>query len=519
MIFLGQQFGNYHVERELDHGGFGTVYLARHTLLTDRLVAIKVLHDVHLQTPAERDAFLQEAWFLDQLKHPYILPLLDVGIHEGTFPYLMMEYAASGSLRKRLNSQSSHLLPFDESLTILLQIGQALQYAHQQTPAIIHRDLKPDNILFNQRGEALLADFGIATVLSTASIRYTNPVGTVAYMAPEQFLGQVSRECDQYALGCVAYELLTGQRPFTAPNFIAMGVKHANEEPIPPRQCNPNLPAHVEDAVLKALAKQREDRHADVAAFLAVLQRPLVSHINLHSRTEFSRDQLRSHLLSLLSLRIASLKASSYQVPEELDPKAVWARIQRHDVPSTWHVFQTTSAGAGCMGAIIGGFVPFALACLVVQLIFGSLSSDSIPSFVGIVVFSLTGIGMILGGGWGKRSASGEANKLTLMPDGFIYFSPQGVPRHIISYKAVEDIRFDSIKQSLVVTTSWSGAPKDDRKRLGGPIDIRGFNAAPRIIAQRVERAYTSFKGLPTFLPPQIPAKGLARFKARNNLP
>lgn len=162
----------------------------------------------------------------------------------------------------------------EEALTILFQIGQALQHAHEQH--IIHRDLKPENILFNARGDALLTDFGIATTLATASIKNIDNAGTPAYMAPEQFRGQISKECDQYALGCIAYELFTGRTPFTAPDFFSLGFKHLMEAPVSPATCNPRIPAHIEQAILKALAKQRTERYPTIRAFIEALHVPLL---------------------------------------------------------------------------------------------------------------------------------------------------------------------------------------------------------------------------------------------------
>ncbi|HCF87373.1 MAG TPA: hypothetical protein DEV72_19480 [Ktedonobacter sp.] len=230
--FIGECFGNYRITAELGSGGFGKVYRGEHTILTERAVAIKMLH-AHLATPEERERFLQEARLLERLKHPYILRILDVGIHEG-FPYLVVEYAPRGSLRDLIKRFAPNLLPANMALNIFTQVGQALYYAHQQN--IIHRDLKPENILFNAQGEALLADFGIATTLSTASIKYVTIIGTPAYMAPEQFQSSVSKESDQYSLGCIGYELFTGKRPFTATNFFAMGFDHLNKLPIAPTQ-------------------------------------------------------------------------------------------------------------------------------------------------------------------------------------------------------------------------------------------------------------------------------------------
>ncbi|TMC15942.1 MAG: serine/threonine protein kinase, partial [Chloroflexi bacterium] len=259
--FIGKSLGNYRITAEIGSGGFGNVFQGQHTILTERTVAIK----------QQRDQFLEEALLLERLKHPHILYIFDAGIHEG-FPYLVAEYAPGGSLRDHLNKYAPNSLPIEEALTILSQIGQALHYAHQQN--VIHRDLKPANILFNTKGEALLADFGIATTLSTSSITHAAIMGTPPYMAPEQFQGSVSKESDQYALGCIAYELFTGKTPFNATDFFALGFEHLTKQPVAPTQLNPHLPVHIEHAILKALAKQRGDRHADVKTFIMALQTP-----------------------------------------------------------------------------------------------------------------------------------------------------------------------------------------------------------------------------------------------------
>ena len=267
---IGRQIGNYRVIAEIGSGGFGKVYQSQHIFLTERIVAIKFLH-THLGTNEECEQFLQEARFLEKLKHPYMLHVFDVGIDNG-FPYLVTEYAPEKSLRKRMKQHAPGLLPAQEVFTILSQVGQALSYAHQQH--IIHRDLKPENILFNARGEALLSDFGIATTLSSASVKAVGLVGTPLYMAPEQFQGVISKESDQYSLGCIAYELVTGRPPFMAPDFFALTFQHLSAAPVPPRQYNPGLPLHVEQAILKALAKQRNERHADIQAFIQALRTP-----------------------------------------------------------------------------------------------------------------------------------------------------------------------------------------------------------------------------------------------------
>ena len=266
--------GNYRLLEELASGAFGRVHRAEHIHLSNRIVAVKLLH-AHLSSEKERKSFLHEASILEMLKHTHILPILDVGIHEGRIPYMITEFASQGSLRQRLRRQLPQLLPFEETLRILTQIAQALQIAHQQQ--IVHRDLKPENILFHTNGNALLADFGISTVLGSMSVQQATITGTPPYMAPEQFKGNVSKGSDQYALGCIAYELVTGHRPFTAPDFFSMAIKHMTEQPLPPKHYDRDLPEHVSQAILKALAKERDQRHVDVMSFIQALTTDMTS--------------------------------------------------------------------------------------------------------------------------------------------------------------------------------------------------------------------------------------------------
>ncbi len=262
--------GKYRLIEEIASGSYGRVYRAADTSRQDAVVAIKLMQSSRLSSAQECNGFLQEAQFLKMLQHPYILSVLDMGV-ESAIPYIVTEFAPLNSLLDRQKKLAPRPLPVAEVMKILSQIGQALQYAHQQN--IIHRDLKPANILFNADGDALLADFGIATMLA-ASIKYGTAIGTPYYMAPEQFRGSISKEGDQYALGCIAYELFTGRLPFTAPDFFALGFKHMSEVPLAPTQLNLLLPRSVEQAILKAMAKQRSDRHADIAAFLLALGVP-----------------------------------------------------------------------------------------------------------------------------------------------------------------------------------------------------------------------------------------------------
>ena len=271
MTYSHSLIGKYRIVEELSSGSFGRVYRGEDTSRNNAPVAVKLLHAAHVSSQQERNGFLQEARFLTLLRHPYILQVLDVGI-EQDFPYLVTEYAPNGSLLNRLQQLAPRPLPLKDVLSILRQVGQALQYAHQQN--IIHRDLKPANILFHANNDALLADFGIATMLANSSAHGT-AIGTPYYMAPEQFRGTISKEGDQYALGCIAYELVTGRLPFSAPDFFALGYKHMSEIPIPPSQLNLLVPRQVDLAILQAMAKQRSDRFPDIASFMAALGVPM----------------------------------------------------------------------------------------------------------------------------------------------------------------------------------------------------------------------------------------------------
>ncbi len=301
---VGQHIGNYYLETFVDSGSYGSVYQARHYIFTDDTpVALKLMH-TDLNADEEQEAFFQEARLLRKLKHPSILPVIDVGFDQGR-PYLVTEFATGGSLRERLRQKNGQPLTLTEALRILLSIGQALSHAHQHN--VYHRDLKPENILFNEQGEPLLADFGIAVALPTAHTYRVGQGGTPAYMAPEQFEGLVSPKSDQYSLGCIGYELLTGRRPFDAGQggFEMIWYQHAHVPPEPPTRWNPSIPEAVEEALLRSLAKERSARYQDVSAFLRDVCEPFFSESSHHARVTISAQ--RSGQEHAISIRADSL--------------------------------------------------------------------------------------------------------------------------------------------------------------------------------------------------------------------
>ncbi len=276
--YIGKQIGEYSLFMELGSGTYGRVYWGQCNASPSRSVAVKVMHPVHLGSPEKQNHFLQEIQFLCKLKHPDILPIIDTGFHE-ELPYIVTEFADHGSLREHLHRHSP--LPIGEALFILTQIGQALSYAHGHD--IIHRDLKPENILFDAKDRVLLADFNTA-IIETVGRKRIEIAGTAQYMAPEQFTGHASKASDQYALGCIAYELFTGQTPFPVGSFPLMMFQHRHKTPPPLAQYAPQIPPYIERAVLRALAKELAERHPSVWAFIEAL----------HNNKEPLQEQLAS---------------------------------------------------------------------------------------------------------------------------------------------------------------------------------------------------------------------------------
>jgi serine/threonine protein kinase len=262
----------YRIERELGAGGMATVYLA-HDVRHGRNVALKVLRpEPAAVIGAER--FLSEIKTTANLQHPHILPLFDSGAAD-SFLFYVMPFIEGESLRDRLTREKQ--LPIGDAVRIATEVAGALDYAHRHN--VIHRDIKPENILLHD-GRALVADFGIALAASKAGgTRMTGTgmsLGTPHYMSPEQAMGEreITARSDVYALGCVTYEMLVGEPPFTGPNAQAIVAKVMTAEPASPSAQRKTVPPGVEEAVLTALEKLPADRFASAAQFAEALTRP-----------------------------------------------------------------------------------------------------------------------------------------------------------------------------------------------------------------------------------------------------
>lgn len=259
--------GRYRLESHLGSGATSSVWKARDVEL-GRVVALKALlgSGVH---PDLASRFEREGTILGRLSHPNLVPVYASGNHDGR-PYLVMELVDGVPFDEVL---ADGPLPVDDALGVVADVAAGLGAAHRA--GVVHRDVKPANIVCGTDGTPRLVDFGIARAGDLTTMTSADSVmGTAAYLSPEQARGQVPGPAtDVYALGCVLYQALTGAPPFEADSALAVAYRHVHDEPVPPRQLRPEVPAAVETVVLRALAKAPAQRYEDAARLEADLRR------------------------------------------------------------------------------------------------------------------------------------------------------------------------------------------------------------------------------------------------------
>ena len=264
--------GRYEIRDLIGRGGMAEVHLGYDTRLS-RIIAIKLLRSDIAGDPTFQARFRREAQSAAALNHPTIVAVYDSGEEEITapngatrsVPYIVMEYVEGHTVRELLGDGDA--VPIPEAVEITTGVLDALEYSHRA--GIVHRDIKPGNIMLTSTGAVKVMDFGIARAMedSSATVTQTHAVvGTAQYLSPEQARGEVvDARSDLYSTGCLLYELLTGQPPFTGDSAVAIAYQHVREIPKPPSALAADVPESLDRVVLKALAKARDDRYQDAA--------------------------------------------------------------------------------------------------------------------------------------------------------------------------------------------------------------------------------------------------------------
>ena len=256
--------GRYRLVRRIGAGGMADVWCADDEML-NRRVALKFLLDRYTEDQQFVERFRREAAAAAGLQHPNVVSVYDRGEHEGR-PFIVMEYVEGASLKDLI----ARGLSAGEAIEIVRQVLAGARFAHSR--GIIHRDLKPQNVLVDREGRARVADFGIARAGPSEITQTGSVLGTAQYLSPEQAQGlETTAASDLYSIGAVLYEALTGQVPFDASTAVAIALKQVSEQPRPPSEVNPNIPPALDAVVLKALAKEPENRYRSADEMLAAL--------------------------------------------------------------------------------------------------------------------------------------------------------------------------------------------------------------------------------------------------------
>src|SRR6478752_3561256 len=249
--------GRYRLERKLGSGGMADVWLAEDQEL-GRKVAIKMLHERYANDVQFVERFRREATHAAGLSHPNVVAIHDRGEAEGSY-FIVMEYVEGRTLKELIVTRG--MCPVPVAISYTRQVLAALRYAHRN--GIVHRDIKPHNVLVDNEGRVKVADFGIARAGTSQMTEAGSIIGTAQYLSPEQARGApVDESSDLYSLGIVLYEMLTGKVPFTGETPVEIAMKHLSQVPEPPSELRQNVPHELDAVVMRALAKDPEQRYS-----------------------------------------------------------------------------------------------------------------------------------------------------------------------------------------------------------------------------------------------------------------
>jgi eukaryotic-like serine/threonine-protein kinase len=356
--YTGKQLGNYRLFRSLGRGASAEVYLGEHIHL-GTFAAIKVLSG--LIEGCRSDDFRGEAQIIAYLRHPHIVRVLDFGV-ESNLPFLVMDYVPNGTMRQRYPQGT--ILPFSAVLSYAKQIAQALQYAHDHK--ITHRDVKPENMLLDINDQVLLSDFGISAIEHTTSPLTTlkrvsiGQAGTPIYMAPEQIQGNPHFASDQYALAVVVYEWMCGARPFSG-DLLAVMYQHVHTQPPSLRETLSTILPGIEQVILKALAKDPQQRYATILDFAKALEEAVQMDIGLTFLRRLPPASVSPPLIAAAPIQPTVFQLESDSAirarPRPAPAKSIRLAQQRHGLAPHWIVLLL---GLACI--LIAGSFAFATA-------------------------------------------------------------------------------------------------------------------------------------------------------------
>jgi beta-lactam-binding protein with PASTA domain/tRNA A-37 threonylcarbamoyl transferase component Bud32 len=359
--------GRYELDGVVGRGGMAEVYRARDIRL-DRIVAIKTLRADLARDHTFQARFRREAQSAASLNHPSVVAVYDTGedMTEGTpVPYIVMEFVDGRTLRDLLRADR-RLLP-ERASELVDGILRALDYSHRG--GIVHRDIKPANVMITLAGEVKVMDFGIARAMADSAATMTQTaqvIGTAQYLSPEQARGErVDARSDIYSTGCVLYELLTGQPPFTGDSPVAIAYQHVREDPIPPSQIDREIPSWADAIVLKAMAKDPADRYQSATEMRADIQRamsgmPVDAQTMAMSNNNYTGQQTRT-----LNAPGGPATQRANAVPDyEYAPTEAGGRYERRRAASGGNTALKTAAWILIPLLVIGAFIGIGYAFL-----------------------------------------------------------------------------------------------------------------------------------------------------------
>jgi serine/threonine protein kinase len=302
-IQKGELFAErYRIVSTLGKGGMGTVYLAEDTLLNNSQIALKVLHPQLNQDQKQLQRFYREVQFARKVTHPNIVRTFDVGQARDSV-FFTMEHVEGYSLKECLLDGKA--LGLEQSIAILLDITNGLSAVHQA--GIIHRDLKPANIMLCTDGLARISDFGVARTEMSELTNHDEVIGSAAYLSPEAWTGQnVTHLTDIYALGVMAFEMLTGGLPFNADSPASLMFKHLKEEPPAIEYFNKEVPKWLNNLVLSMLAKDQNKRPQNAEQVIAIIEQ----HLNSEDEVSIDLESLKLHSDNLFKIKVDPLLES-----------------------------------------------------------------------------------------------------------------------------------------------------------------------------------------------------------------